>query len=33
MLAVYVLGGFFTVVAIEGMFWLVERADQEIRGN
>lgn len=33
MLAVYVLGGFCAVILIEGMFWLFEKADQEIRGS
>jgi hypothetical protein len=33
MLAVYVLGGFFAVAAVEGMFYLVEKADKEIKGR
>lgn len=32
MLAVYVLAGFGTVFLIEGMFYLIDKADKEIRG-
>ena len=33
MLAVYVLGGFFFVAAVEVMFYLVEKTDKEIKGR
>lgn len=32
MLAVYVLAVFGTIAVVEGMFYLVEKADKEIRG-
>lgn len=33
MLAIYVFGCFLTVFTIEGIFWIVEKTDQEIRGS
>lgn len=32
MMALYVLGAFCTVFIVEGMFYLIEKVDKEIRG-